>query len=149
MAIPPNLRAAVVKRAQSKCEYCLKPEDQDDDQDTTFFSHDPYEIDHIIAEKHGGPTELPNLAYACFGCNRHKGSDIASRDPETGALVPLFNPRKDIWQDHFRLTVDGTILLLTPEGRVTARLLQFNTPIQVQIRADLIALGKLSPFVES
>jgi hypothetical protein len=38
----------------------------------------PHEADDVIAEKHGGATSLENLAWACFYCNRFKGSDLAS-----------------------------------------------------------------------
>src|SRR5262245_35673880 len=47
------------------------------------------------------PREASNLALACFDCNRYKGSDLASLDPETGSLTPLFNPRLDDWSTHF------------------------------------------------
>jgi 5-methylcytosine-specific restriction endonuclease McrA len=40
-------------RANARCEYCLLPE--------IAGLHD-HEIDHIVAEKHSGPTELTNLA---------------------------------------------------------------------------------------
>jgi len=62
-----------------------------------------HEPDHIIAKKHGGETALGNLANACFDCNRFKGSDIASLDPLTQDLVPLYNPRVALWRDHFVL----------------------------------------------
>jgi len=55
----------------------------------------PHEVDHVIAEKHGGLTEPDNLALSCTLCNKHKGSDLTSIDPETGDIVPLYHPRKD------------------------------------------------------
>jgi hypothetical protein len=133
-----ELRVAVVERARGQCEYCQKP----DDQALNLYRH---EVDHIIAEKHGGKLELTNLAYACFQCNRHKGSDIASIDPQGGEVVQLFNPRTQNWEGHFQLNSDGTITALTPEGRTTVTLLRFNDPLRAQIRADLIAVGKLRP----
>ena len=72
--IPVALRQFVYERANAQCEYCLIPED-------VVFA--PHEIDHIIAEKHGGPTEANNLALSCTLCNKYKGSDIASVDPYT------------------------------------------------------------------
>jgi hypothetical protein len=83
-------------------------------------------MEHIIAEKHGGKTEAENLTLACPYCNRAKGSDLgsinpetprnqilrmiysryisrdraAAIDPETGEMVCLFNPRKQKWQEH-------------------------------------------------
>ncbi len=135
--IPRQIRTVVIERAQGQCEYCQKP----DDRDLNFYRH---EVDHVIAEKHGGKATLENLAYACFQCNRHKGTDIASLDPQTGLLSQLFNPRVQQWHDHFQLNADGTITSLTSVGRTTAALLRFHDPLRVQIRATLIAAGKLS-----
>lgn len=73
------LRRLVRVRAELRCEYCMLAEDD------AFLPHEP---DHVVAVKHGGVTESPNLALACFDCNRHKGSDLASLDPETGLLSP-------------------------------------------------------------
>jgi len=104
-----------------------------------------HEIDHVIAEKHGGPTNADNLALACALCNGFKGSDLASIDPERGDIVPLFNPRRDRWAEHFRLE-GGRIQPLTPSARATVRLLQLNYPDRIEERALLIAAGiTLSP----
>jgi hypothetical protein len=101
-----------------------------------------HQVDHVVAEKHGGETVAENLALSCVLCNVHKGSDIASLDPETGALTPLFHPRRDHWSDHFRLA-DGRIEAMTPVGRVTARLLQFNQADRVAERLLLLTVGAL------
>jgi len=101
-----------------------------------------HEIDHVIAEKHGGPSDADNLALACALCNGFKGSDLASIDVDTGAIVPLFNPRRDRWTEHFRLVV-GRIELLTPSGRATVRLLQLNHPDRVEERELLVAAGMI------
>jgi hypothetical protein len=86
----------------------------------------PHEVDHVIAEKHGGATNLDNLAFACWQCNRHKGSDLTSFDPQTGQLSPLFNPRTQVWIEHF--TCESKRMIgLTPEGRTTIQLLQLNS----------------------
>jgi len=125
------LRRAVMERAGGRCEYCLMP------QSASAFEHEP---DHIIPIQHGGKTEAENLALACLRCNRRKGPNIGSLDPETGALVPFFNPRSQTWQDHFRL--DGAIIQpLTPEARVTVKILQLNDERRVEEREQLIALG--------
>ena len=70
-------RSTVRLRATGRCEYCGLLET------LGFFEH---QIDHIIAVKHGGTSELSNLALSCTLCNRHKGSDIASIDPESGMI---------------------------------------------------------------
>ena len=130
--VPAALRLGVQERAAGNCEYCLLSEDD------AFFSHEP---DHIIAEKHGGETSYENLAWACFDCNRFKGSDIASRDALSGGLVPLFNPRVDDWHEHFAVE-HGVIQALTPIGRGTERLLKFNLPERVEVRETLAKTGR-------
>ena len=95
-SIPPSLRQLVVERAEGKCEYCLIH------QDVSIYSH---EIDHVIAQKHGGQTVGQNLALACLPCNRAKGSDLTTFDPIGNDIVPLFHPRHQIWSDHFILDV--------------------------------------------
>ncbi len=82
----------VQKRAGHNCEYCGLPQ--------SAFPL-PFQIDHIRAEKHGGETVEENLALACTHCNRHKGPNIAGFDLETGRIVRLFNPRTDLWEQHF------------------------------------------------
>ncbi|MFS8117800.1 MAG: HNH endonuclease signature motif containing protein, partial [Microcoleus sp.] len=99
--------------------------------------------DHIIAEKHTGETVESNLALSCSICNKNKGSDIASIDPETGEVVRLYNPRKDSWEDHFQIKPEsGIIQPLTAIGRVTVRLLQVN-------RAEYLTERKLSIKIRS
>jgi hypothetical protein len=66
----------------------------------------PFEIDHVIAQKHGGATVDSNLALACFYCNSAKGPNVAGIDPESGLIVRLFHPRTDRWTDHFRMEED-------------------------------------------
>ncbi|MEP6989126.1 MAG: HNH endonuclease, partial [Chloroflexota bacterium] len=100
-----------------------------------------HEIDHIEAEKHGGMTIEVNLCFCCWICNRHKGTDLTSRDPETGQVTLLYHPRKNLWSDHFRL--DGArIEGLTPVGRVTVKLLQMNKSTRVKEREILISLNR-------
>ena len=130
-----KLRTQVITRARHTCEYCLVHVDY------ALFSH---EVDHIIATKHGGRSELNNLAYACAQCNRFKGSDITSIDPQTDIVVLLFNPRIDSWSEHFVLNgpvIDAT----TAVGRATERLLQFNQIDRILLRKELIADGRY-PF---
>jgi hypothetical protein len=126
------LRRLVQARAHRRCEYCLIHEED---------SHFAHQADHVVAQKHRGPTHEDNLAWACYLCNLLKGSDIASVDIESGQVVRLFNPRSDQWADHFRLE-DGQIVPLTPVGRVTEYLLQFNQPQIVQERRWLVEAGR-------
>ncbi|MBI3461691.1 MAG: HNH endonuclease [Planctomycetes bacterium] len=130
--IPVTLREQVIQRARGRCEYCLI------DQDDVYLTH---ELDQVIAEKHGGASALSNLALACFFCNRYKGSDIASLDPDTQQLTPLLNPRTHVWSQHFRLE-GSRIVPLGAVGRATAGLLQLNHPDRLIERRALIALGR-------
>lgn len=77
-SIPAELRRMVFRRAESRCEYCRIPADD------AILPHEP---DHIIAIKHAGETVEENLAVACFLCNRFKGTDLASIDPQSGELT--------------------------------------------------------------
>jgi hypothetical protein len=110
-----ELRRLVASRADRLCEYCLIHEDD------TYFG---CEVDHIISEKHGGPTAAENLAYACLSCNRHKGSDVGSI-AESGGFTRFYNPRTDRWADHFRLD-KISILPRSEVGEVTERIFQLN-----------------------
>ncbi len=127
--LPSSVRQLVYERAAGCCEYCLIPE-------TAVLA--VHQIDHIISRKHGGSDEVNNLALSCVVCNKHKGSDLTSIDPETGKIVPLFHPRQDKWTDHFGLH-RAQFIGLTPTGRVTIRLLQLNRPDRVEERELLIA----------
>jgi hypothetical protein len=128
------LRKAIRERTGFRWKYCLIPED------ASFF---PFEPDHIIALKHRSSSELPNLACRCLECNRLKGIDLASIDPETGLIVRLFHPRLVLWSDHFELRGD-LIAPRTAIGRATEYLLQSNRPIAVSARRHLLMRGRHS-----
>jgi hypothetical protein len=131
--ISPALRKLVSQRANYRCEYCLFP------QSATLFT---FEMEHIVSEKHGGKTVAENLAMACPYCNRAKGTDLGSIDSETGTLIPFFNPRTQLWQDHFLISDGAEIEAKTPEGRVTVKILQFNLSERVLERRQLAAVGQ-------
>ena len=125
--ISAGLRRQVETRAGYACEYCKLP------AGVSFYIH---EIDHVIAEKHRGPTTLENLALTCWRCNRHKGSDLGSFDPETNEFSFLFNPRLQLWNEHFSFS-DFQVLGATPEGRTTVDLLQMNTVDRFEERSRI------------
>jgi hypothetical protein len=129
------LRNEVARRAHHRCEYCLIHED-----DIAFRPH----VDHILSRKHGGLSDIENLAYACVICNRNKGSDIASiasiDGGHGGEIVRLFHPRHDLWADHFQL--DGcSIRAISDVGAATLELLRFNAPERLAERRLLQSLG--------
>jgi hypothetical protein len=114
--ISQQLRREIRARASGRCEYCGILE-------TLLLVG--CEVDHIVSRKHGGTTELSNLALSCARCNRAKGTDIGSIHPGSGAFIRLFNPRVDRWDEHF--VMEGArIIGLTPIGQVTVTLLRFN-----------------------
>lgn len=55
----------------------------------------PFQLDHIRAQKHLGQTTVANLALSCLPCNSYKGANVAGYDPESDELLPLFNPRQE------------------------------------------------------
>jgi hypothetical protein len=128
-------RELVRIRANNHCEYCRMPEHLD---------VQPFQMDHIRAEKHGGVTTLKNLAWACLPCNTFKGPNVAGYDPLTNSLQRLFNPRRDRWLDHF--VWKGPILSgKTPVGRTTIAVLAINAVERVEHRRLLIRAGNFPP----
>ena len=131
--IPAALRREVIERANSCCEYCRIAEM---DRSINFA------IDHVIAEKHSGETTSQNLCLSCYWCNSYKGSDISSVDWSSGGeIAPLYNPRKQRWNDHFKLN-GALIEPTTVNGRVTVFLLKLNAPERIEERELLIALDE-------
>lgn len=125
-------RELVRQRATGRCEYCRLP-------DAALWLGD-FHVEHIIARQHRGSDSLENLAWACLYCNLHKGPNLTSLDPDTGALTPLFHPRLNRWDEHFRH--DGPrIVGLTAVGRTTVWLLEMNAGILVALRASLLREG--------
>lgn len=125
------IRQFVASRADFRCEYCRKPE---------VIANFSFHIEHIIAQQHGGTDNLDNLAYACSWCNWKKGPNIATVLFEKGELLPLFNPRLDSWNHHFKV-VEGAIVGKTKIANGTIRLLEMNTIELILERKELIQAG--------
>lgn len=131
--IPKALREKVAEQAKFRCGYCLTSE---------TIVGTPMEIDHIIPQSLGGLTEEENLWLACSLCNDHKSDRIAALDPPTGNVVRLFNPRHQIWREHFVWAEAGDrIVGLTPEGRATGVALNLNRPSLVRARQAWVSVG--------
>jgi hypothetical protein len=125
-------RRLVRKRANDRCEYCRMPE---------FLSLTAFQVEHIIAQQHVVDDSDSNLALACDRCNLFKGPNLASIDPESGAIVQLFHPRNEPWSDHFEF--QGTeIVGLTQCGRATVKLLNMNTRDKRRWRKVLLEQGE-------
>jgi hypothetical protein len=121
----------VRRRAAFRCEYCQFPE---------RFTGLNFQMDHIIAEKHGGPTDGDNLALSCLYCNSYNGANLSGIDPATGEIVRLFHPRRDQWSEHFQWQ-DAVLAGRTPIGRATIGVLRINDPTAVVLRRLFIRAG--------
>ena len=127
------LRQRVAESFRFRCAYCH----------TSQRMVGPFlEIDHILPEAHGGTADEENLCLACPMCNSHKADKYEALDPESGQLVPLFNPRQDKWQEHFEWVEEATVIQgKTPIGRATVEVLQMNHPDVVAVRRLWVMAG--------
>ena len=86
---------------------------------------------------------MENLALACPSCNSHKWMFTEGTDPDSGRMIPLFNPRTQVWSEHFSWSQEHPFELQgqTATGRATIHRLQMNAPDLVTIRRLLSELG--------
>lgn len=136
---PSSRREYVRQRAQYCCEYCRIPEEE-------YLAATAFQEEHIIPkakfqEDDPRRDDVTNLAWACPRCNRNKSDKVYGADPMTNELIPLFNPRTDIWNVHFLAHRSGHIVGLTPKGRATAEVLRFNDEARVRGRLLLYLRG--------
>jgi hypothetical protein len=127
-------RRLVQERAGNRCEYCLIH--QDDDPLFTFH------VEHIIAKQHQGEDDPSNLALSCHNCNFAKGPNLAGY--VEGKIIPLFHPRRQKWQRHFRWE-GPKIVHRTKIGQATIAVLQLNAAHRIALRAALLAAGAFPP----
>ncbi len=132
--ISETLRLFVAQRANFRCEYCLLPED------ASFYT---FHVDHIIGIKHGGLTDKNNLAFACPICNINKGSDIATVLDDITISIRFFNPRLDVWTEHFSVEASGLLVPKTTIGKATSKILELNQTDSIIERNKMIRLGLL------
>lgn len=121
-------REFVRKRAKGCCEYC---------QISSEFFPQSFQVEHIVPKKHHGNDDEANLALACERCNLHKGVNLAGLDPVTRELTRLFNPREDVWDEHFYEQPSGKIDGRTAIGRTTVDVLAMNASNRVSLRAAI------------
>ena len=133
MNITSHLRIKIEKTSGNRCGYCLSHQ---------RYTMSKLEIEHIIPKSKGGTDAEENLWLSCGLCNRYKGAQTTGFDRENQSFIPLFNPRKQIWKEHFVWSADGTqISGLTSIGRATIEALKLNNNIAVEVRRNWIMAG--------
>jgi HNH endonuclease len=133
--VTPELRAVVVQRASNRCEYCGLSQ---------LGQEAAFHVDHVVPRAAGGSTVEGNLALACVSCSLRKWAKQSAADPQTGDDTPLFNPRTQVWSEHFRWDGD-LVVALTATGRATMEALAMNRPMIVAIRQEESLRGRHPP----
>lgn len=141
MSVSASTRKKVEKRAEKLCEYCKSPQE---------LSSDPFSIEHIFPISKGGTNDLENLALACQGCNGHKSTKTEAFDEIGQRTSNFYNPRKDIWDEHFVWSEDFTeIIGKTAKGRVTIKSLKLNRQTVMNLREILVLAGEHPPNADN
>jgi 5-methylcytosine-specific restriction endonuclease McrA len=136
--ISPALRQRISEQARHRCGYCLRGEE---------LMGMALTIDHIIPQARGGGSMEDNLWLACPSCNQFKGARSHAPDPESGESVALFNPRIEVWSQHFAWSDDGArIIGLAPRGRATVAALRMNSPEIMVARRMWVSAGWWPPL---
>ncbi|MCE7979753.1 MAG: HNH endonuclease [Caldilinea sp. CFX5] len=137
--IPTPLDRRIRHAARQRCGYCLSPQ---------HLVMARLEVEHMIPLVKGGTNDETNLWLACPLCNRHKADKVTAADPETGNVVPLFNPRTQACTEHFCWSSDGIrIIGLTPIGRATVVALQLSEdPDALLVRSYWVLAGWHPPI---
>ena len=131
----------IIDRAKGRCEYC---------QSWMDYSAQPFTMEHVTPLVKTGVTRLDDMALSCDGCNGHKYTKIESFDPVSRELVPLYNPRTQMWHEHFSWSDDYLqILGLTAIGRATVDALQMNRIGLMNGRRLLRLAGQHPPAIDN
>jgi hypothetical protein len=135
--LPLALQRLLQERARGVCEYCRSSVEVTG-QDLT--------LDHIFPTSRGGPHDPDNLCLCCSWCNLYKQAAVDGIDPRSGRVVPLFHPRLQQWEDHFRWSPTATrVIGRTAVGRATIQALRLNRPSLVRSRTVWVRFGLHPP----
>lgn len=131
--VPQAVRRRVIASAHQRCGYCLTDQ---------RISGAHLQIEHILPLSRGGTSDESNLWLACAACNSYKGAITHAIDPETNTLVDLYNPRTQLWHEHFAWSNDGVAIVgTTPTGRATVIALHLNNDLIVTARRQWVLAG--------
>jgi hypothetical protein len=135
--ISASLRRQVKMDASGRCGYCRSAEE---------ITGSNLVVDHLIPEVLGGAVVRENLWMACDECNEFKANRTYANDPVTGEQTPLFNPRQQLWAEHFIWSVDGYYIIgITSIGRTTVHALRLNRVLLVTARYYWVQFGLHPP----
>lgn len=131
--IPESVRQRVRKAFNDRCAYCLSSQ---------RYSNSRLAVEHITPKAIGGGEDEVNLCLSCRLCNLYKGTQVEATDPISLMVVPLFNPRTQVWLEHFQWNRDGTrVIGKTAVGRATVEALRLNNETSVTVRQNWVSVG--------
>ena len=136
-AISDELKDKVRQTARNRCGFCLTPQ---------AIVSMLLEIEHLHPIAEGGTDDEENLWLACRNCNGFKHAKTHAIDPQTKTESPLFNPRRQIWNEHFEFNETKTeIIGKTACGRATVVALRLNFEQAVNARKVWVSAGWYPP----
>lgn len=138
MSISETTRKRVRLAAGNRCGYCQIPGE---------YVYASMQIDHLLPIAVGGTDDEANLWLACPWCNAYKGDQTHAQDNVSGETTRLFNPRTDLWLDHFQWDAEDKahIVGLSIIGRVTTTTLRLNNDDALNFRRLLVRLRLYPP----
>ena len=123
--------------ANNRCGYC---------QSSQHLIPIPFEIDHILPTSKGGTDVEENLWLSCSVCNSFKHAKTYAPDPQTKTEISIFNPRSQVWSEHFEFIENNSeIRGTTPHGRATVIALKLNNSRAVKMRKLWVSVGWFPP----
>ncbi len=136
-AISVELKNKIRRDARNRCGYCQTPQE---------IISVPFEFEHLHPIGEGGTNDEENLWLACRNCNGFKHAKTHAIDPQTDSKTPIFNPRKQVWREHFEFSDNKTeIIGITACGRATVIALRLNFEQAVNARKVWVSAGWYPP----
>jgi hypothetical protein len=136
-AVSDEVKNKIRREARNRCGYCLTPQ--------AIISM-PLEIEHLHPIAEGGTDDEENLWLACRNCNGFKHAKTRGIDPQTNIETAIFNPRTQVWNEHFEFSGNKTeIIGKTACGRVTVMALRLNFAQAVEARKVWISADWYPP----